>query len=34
VLLANDDLQLVAAAGTSTTLRVITGFVQAFMQAP
>lgn len=34
VLLVNDDLQLVATAGTSTTLRVITGFVQAFMQAP
>lgn len=34
VLLANDELQLVLTAGTSTTLRTVTGFVQSYMQAP
>lgn len=34
VLLTNDDLQLVLTAGTSTTLRTLTGFVQAYFQAP
>lgn len=34
VLLVNDDLQLVLTAGTSTTLRTITGFVDVMMQAP
>ncbi len=34
VLLANDDLQLVAAAGTSTTLQTLTCFALPFMQAP
>jgi hypothetical protein len=33
-LLTNDDLQLVAAAGTSTTLRLVECWVQAYMQAP
>lgn len=33
-LLANDDLQLVLTTGTSTTLRTVTGFVQAYFQAP
>jgi hypothetical protein len=33
-LLTNDDLQLVAAAGTSTTARLVECWVQAFMQAP
>jgi hypothetical protein len=33
-LLTNDDLQLVAAAGTSTTAQLVECWVQAFMQAP
>lgn len=33
-LLTSDDLQLVAAAGTSTTLRLVECWVQAYMQAP
>jgi len=34
VLLANDTLQLVAAAGTSTTLRLVDGYVQYYVTAP
>jgi hypothetical protein len=33
-LIANDTLQLVAAAGTSTTVRVVDGFIQYYIIAP
>lgn len=34
VLIANDTLQLVATAGTSTTAQVVDGFVQYYITAP